>query len=81
MLTAGLYQQTCEGALEGAVSTGCHGTCPGDSPVLGRRGQAHRVPDDAEEMGSELARLAIDMVPVDIDGVEVVLVRGTAGMA
>ena len=32
------------------------------------------MPDVAEEMGSALARLAVDVVPVDTDGVEAVLV-------
>ena len=39
------------------------------------------MPDVAEEMGSALARLAVDVVPVDTDGVEAVLVRAKASMA
>ena len=55
--------------------------CPAESPTPGHRGQAHRMPDIAEEMGAVLARLAANVVPVDTDGVEPVVVRETAGMA
>ena len=55
--------------------------CPAESPTPGHRGQAHRMPDIAEEIGSALTRLAANVVPVDTDGVEPVVVRETAGMA
>ena len=55
--------------------------CPAESPTPGHQGQAHRMPDIAEEIGSALTRLAANVVPVDTDGVEPVVVRETAGMA